>query len=107
MVSRFDIHLVGLDPSEGSEMNKTRPCVVVSPDEMNAWLRTAIVAPLTSVVGRGYPFRVDTHFEGRDGQIALDQLRAVDRKRLVKKLGRLRKKDQETVLNILRDMFSV
>lgn len=106
MVSRFDVHLISLDPVLGSEMNKVRPCVVVSPDEMNGFLRTVVVAPLTSVTGRSYPFRVNTRFENRDGQIALDQLRAVDRSRLVKKLGRLRKPDQEKVLEKLKEMFA-
>ncbi len=106
MVSRFDVWLVCLDPVLGSEMNKTRPCVVVSPDELNHGLNTAIVAPLTSVTGRRYPFRVDTHFEDRPGQVVLDQLRTVDKARLAKKLGRLRKRDQEPVLAILREMFA-
>lgn len=106
MVTRFDVYLVSLDPSQGHEMNKTRPAVVVSPDELNEFLGTAIVAPLTSVVGRKYPYRLDTHFEGREGQVALDQIRAVDKVRLVKKLGRLRKRDQEPLLSILREMFT-
>lgn len=106
MVTRFDIYLVALDPAQGRELTKTRPAVVVSPDELNAFLGTVIVAPLTSTVGRGYPFRLDTVFESRPGQIATEQVRAVDKSRLVKKLGRLRKKDQEPLLTLLREMFA-
>lgn len=75
-------------PTRGSEIKKTRPCIVVSPDELNPHLQTVIVAPLTSV-GRAYPFRVPTRFEGKSGFVVLDQLRTVDRERLAKRLGRL------------------
>src|ERR1017187_10882046 len=81
-----EVWLVSLDPTRGSEMRKTRPCVVISPDEMNRHLRTVLVAPLTTS-GREYPFRVAIHFEGKNGHAALDQIRAVDRTRMVRCLG--------------------
>ena len=83
---RDDVWLVNLDPTQGSEIRKSRPCVVVSPDEMNLYLQTVIVAPMTTTV-RAYPTRVAVRFRGRHGQIALDQLRAIDKQRLVRRLG--------------------
>jgi len=89
MVSRqYDVFLVSLDPTRGSEIRKTRPCVVVSPDEMNDHLRTVIVAPMTTAQ-RPYPSRVSTRFAGRDAQVVLDQIRTIDKSRLVRRLGRL------------------
>ncbi len=85
---RFDVYLVPLDPARGHEMRKTRPCVVVSPEQLNRYLHTVLIAPLTSVP-RKYPFRVDSRFGGRPGQVALDQIRCVDRSRLGKFLGQL------------------
>ena len=105
VVSRFDVCLVNLDPTLGSEIQKTRPCLVVSPNEMNRAIRTVIVAPMTTK-GRGYPTRVSCRFQGRDGQIVLDQIRTVDRVRLVKKLGRLDRKSATQVLQKLQEMFS-
>ena len=87
-VRRFDVCLVNLDPTLGSEIRKTRPCVVVSPDEMNAHVRTVIIAPMISA-RRAYPTRVNIAFEGRKRQVALDQIRTVDKSRLVTRLGRL------------------
>src|SRR5215208_3087250 len=84
--SRGEVYLVELDPTRGSEIQKTRPCVVVSPDELNHHLRTAIVAPLTTG-GQAYPFRVPSRFAGKAGRVALDQLRTVDRERLRKRIG--------------------
>ena len=105
MSRRFDVWLVGLDPTIGSEMKKTRPAVIISPDEMNTRLHTVIVAPLTS---RGFaaPFRVPCRFENKDGQIALDHLRAVDKARLMRKLGQLDDATANSVLAVLADMFS-
>jgi len=103
-VDRFDVFLVALDPTVGAEAKKTRPCVVVSPDEMNHNIRTVIVAPMTSK-GRIYPTRVNCTFQGIAGQIVLDQIRTVDKVRLVKKLGRLSATAANRVLNILTDMF--
>lgn len=87
-VRRYDVFLVAIDPMQGSEMRKTRPRVVVSPDEMNRHIRTVIIAPLTSTL-RDYPSRVDIVVQARKGQAALDQIRTVDKTRLVRHLGRL------------------
>ena len=104
-VSRGDIFLVELNPTRGSEIRKTRTCVVVSPDELNAHLRTCIVAPLTTG-GHPYPFRVRCRFEGKDGHVVADQLRAVDKDRLVKRLGRLSETTLTEVLGVLQAMFA-
>jgi mRNA interferase MazF len=105
VINRFDLYLVNLDPTVGVEIKKTRPCVVVSPDEMNHEVRTAIIAPLTT---KGKPFstRVPCHFNGKDGHVVLDQIRSVDRVRLVKKLGRLDRATSAVVLDVLREMFA-
>ena len=105
-VSRGDIFLVELNPTRGSEIRKTRPCVVVSPDELNAHLRSFIVAPLTTG-GHPYPFRVRCTFDGKDGHVVADQLRAVDRERLVKRLGRLSETTLDELLGVLQAMFAV
>lgn len=105
-ISRGDIYLVSLNPTRGSEIRKTRPCVVVSPDELNVHLRTFIVAPLATG-GHRYPFRVPCHFEDKDGHVVIDQLRAVDRDRLIKRLGVLADDTLVEVLNILQAMFAV
>ena len=105
-VSRGDIFLVALNPTRGSEIRKTRPCVVVSPDELNAHLRTFIVAPLTTG-GHPYPFRVRCTFDGEDGHVVADQLRAVDRERLVKHLGRLLDTTLNELMGVLQAMFAV
>jgi mRNA interferase MazF len=102
---RFDVYLVTLDPTVGSEMRKTRPCVVLSPDEMNQHIRTVLVAPLTSK-GTSYPTRVASRFDGRAGQVVLDQLRAVDVQRLTKRLGSLSPTTQAAVLATLGEMFA-
>ena len=105
-VSRFDVVLVSLDPTVGREIKKTRPCLVVSPDEMNHHISTVIVAPMTSK-GRDYPTRVSCVFKGTKGRIVLDQIRTVDRKRIIKKLGVISQKSQGNVLHVLGDMFSL
>ncbi|MBC8509000.1 MAG: type II toxin-antitoxin system PemK/MazF family toxin [Chloroflexi bacterium] len=105
VVKRFDVFLVNLDPTVGSEIKKTRPCLVISPDEMNRWIRTVIVAPMTTK-GREYPTRVVCQFQGKDGQIVLDQVRTVDKTRLIRKLGELDKVEQRNVLLTLTEMFS-
>jgi mRNA interferase MazF len=102
---RFDVFLVTLDPTVGSEIQKTRPCVVVSPDEMNRFVRTVIIAPMTTK-GRAYPTRVSCTFEGVAGQVVLDQLRTVDKARLVKRLGRLDEQTQAEVLDGLSELFA-
>ena len=103
---RFDVYLVNLDPTQGSEIRKTRPCVVVSPDEMNRHIRTVIVAPLTSA-RRGYPTRVDVTFQRKKGQVVLDQIRTVDKSRLVRRLGRLSEARAQDVAAVLVEMFSL
>ena len=105
VVKRFDVYLVNLDPTVGSEIKKTRPCLVISPDEMNRWIKTVIVAPMTSK-GQSYPTRVPCEFQGKEGQIVLDQIRTVDKTRLVRKLGRISKSAQREVLVILAEMFA-
>jgi mRNA interferase MazF len=100
-----DIWLVSLDPTEGSEIQKTRPCLVVSPNEMNRSLLTVIVAPMTTRQ-RPYPTRVSHSFQGKRGQIALDQIRTVDRQRLVRRLGRASAKTAQEVSAVLVEMFS-
>jgi mRNA interferase MazF len=104
-VKRFDVWLVNLDPTLGSEMKKTRPCLVVSPDEMNRHISTVIVAPMTTK-GRPYPTRVACRFQGRTGQIVLDQLRTVDKTRLVKRLGPIGAQMQKAALLVLAEMFA-
>src|SRR5712692_8128399 len=103
-INRFDVYLINLDPTIGSEIKKTRPCLVVSPDEINHNLRTAIVAPMTTK-GRTYPSRVRCRFQGKHGQVVLGQIRAVDRARLIKRLGRLDNKSATAVLDVLKEMF--
>ena len=102
---RFDIWLVNLDPIMGSEIAKTRPCVVVSPDAANRFLRTVLVAPLTHTAKR-YPTRVDSQFQQQPGQVALDQIRAVDTVRLVKRLGQLDETTGRAVCAVLGEMFA-
>jgi mRNA interferase MazF len=102
---RFDVHLVNLDPTVGSEIRKTRPCLIVSPDEMNRRIATVIVAPVTTK-GRVYPTRVPCEFEGKSGEVVLDQLRTVDKARLVKRLGAISPGVQRTVVETLAAMFA-
>jgi mRNA interferase MazF len=104
-VTRGEVHLVRLDPTLGSEIRKTRPCLVVSPDELNQHLRTVIVAPM-STGGQAYPWRVPCRFQNRAGFVVLDQLRTVDSDRLVKRLGRLSVITTTDVLNTLQEMFA-
>ena len=103
-VRRFDVWLVNLDPTQGSEIQKTRPCVVVSPDEMNRHIRTVIVAPMTSR-RRRYPSRVDITFQRKKGQVVLDQIRTVDKSRLVRRLGHLPDARARDVVGVLVEMF--
>jgi mRNA interferase MazF len=105
VVKRFEVYLVNLDPTIGSEIQKTRPCLVVSPDEMNRHIATMIVAPITTQ-GQPYPTRVPCRFQGKEGQIVLDQLRTVDKVRLVKRLGRISAETQRAVLDVLAEMFA-
>lgn len=105
MVGRFDVHLVALDPTVASEIQKTRACLIVSPDEMNRHIATVIVAPMTTQ-GQPYPNRVLCQFEGKEGQVVLDQLRTVDKTQLVKFLGRIDADTQNAVLDTLSRIFA-
>ena len=105
VVKRFDVYLVSLDPTAGSEIKKTRPRLVISPDEMNRWIKTVIVAPMTTK-GQSYPTRVPCEFQGKDGQVVLDQIRTVDKSRLVQRLGRIDKATQREVLVTIAEMFA-
>lgn len=104
-IKRFDVFLVNLDPTQGHEIKKTRPCLVISPDEMNRNIRTCIIAPMTTVT-RNYPTRVKCKFQGKSSEIVLDQIRTVDQIRLVKKLGKISEAVQAEVLGVLGEMFA-
>jgi mRNA interferase MazF len=104
-INRFDVYLVKLDPAIGTEIRKTRPCLVVSPNEANRHIQTLIVAPMTTK-GKPYPTRVDCRFQGKHGLVVLDQFRAVDRTRLFKKLGRLEGKAAARAIDVLHEMFA-
>lgn len=105
VVKRFDVYLVNLDPTVGVEIRKTRPCLVISPDEMNAYIQTVVLAPMTTKA-RDYPTRVSCRFEGKDAHIVLDQLRTVDKSRLIKRLGRITTSTQKQVLAVLAELFA-
>jgi mRNA interferase MazF len=105
VVKRFDVFRVKLDPNVGSEIQKTRPCLVISPDEMNKRIATVIIAPMTTK-GRPYPSRIVCHFQGKDGQIVLDQIRTVDKNRLHEYLGQISADEQKAVLDTLVEMFA-
>ncbi|MEJ1967240.1 MAG: type II toxin-antitoxin system PemK/MazF family toxin [Rhizomicrobium sp.] len=103
--SRFEIHLVALDPAVGAEMQKTRPCVVVSPDESNHRIRTVVIVPLTSEP-KGFPGRIRLRFQNRDGEVGIDQLRAVDKSRLLRRIGTVKGDDARRISDALVDFFS-
>ena len=105
VTNRFDVFLISLDPTRGSEIRKTRPCLIISPDEMNDHIRTVIVAPMTTKE-RPYPSRVPCTFQGKRGQVVLDQIRTVDKTRLVRRLGTIPASVQTKVLDALQEMFA-
>ena len=105
VIKRFDVYLINLDPTVGSEIKKTRPCLIISPDEMNRNIRTVIVAPMTTA-GKAYPTRVPCDFQGRKGQIVLDQLRTTDKSRLIKKIGTVEPQIQAEVISTLQSLFA-
>ncbi len=105
VAKRFEVHLVNLDPTIGREIQKTRLCLIISPDEMNRFIKTVIVAPMTTQ-GTGYPTRVKCKFQRKQGQIVLDQIRTVDKIHLVRKLGKVDKQTQQEVLAALGEMFA-
>ncbi len=103
-INRFDVYLVTLDPTQGHEIRKTRPCTVISPDEMNHNIGTVIIAPMTTK-GRPYPTRIECSFQGKQGQVVLDQIRTVDKTRLIKRLGKLQTGTSGRILEVLAEMF--
>lgn len=105
VTNRFDVFLISLDPTLGSEIRKTRPCLIISPNEMNDHIRTVIIAPMTTK-GRPYPSRVPCTFQGKSGQIVLDQIRTVDKTRLARRLGTISLTAQKQVLACLQEMFT-
>lgn len=105
VVKRFDVYLINLDPTVGSEIKKTRPCLIISPDEMNLYIKTVIVAPMTSA-GKDYPTRVPCRFKKKQGQIVLDQIRTIDKSRLIKKLGTIDSEAQQDVISTLQRLFA-
>jgi mRNA interferase MazF len=105
VANRFDVYLINLNPTIGSEIQKTRPCLVISPDEMNRHIRTVILAPMTTA-GKDYPTRVPCTFKKKKGQIVLDQIRTIDKTRLVKKLGTIDPETQLKVITTLQRLFS-
>lgn len=104
-IKRFDVCLANIDPTIGSEIKKTRPCLIISPDEMNRHIRTVIVAPMTTA-GKNYPTRVDCRFQNKKGQIVLDQVRTIDKARLVKNLGSIDDDTQLKVITVLQRLFA-
>ena len=102
---RFEIYIINLDPTVGSEIRKTRPCLIISPDEMNHNIKTVIIAPMTTAT-KNYPTRVSVLFDNKSGQVVLDQIRTVDKKRLLNKIGKLSDTDSTKVLNVLAEMFA-
>ena len=105
VVKRFEVYLVALDPTLGREIRKTRPCLVVSPDELNRHISTVIVAPMTAR-GQDYPTRVACRFQGKAGQVVLDQLRTVDKARLLRRVGRVGPSTQRAALAVLAELFA-
>ncbi len=104
MVKQFEVYLINLDPTIGSEIKKTRPCVIISPNEMHG-LNTVIIAPMTTTC-KSYPTRIPLSFDGKEGFIVLDQIRTIDKSRLVKLLGTIEKKSAHNVLKTLQEMFT-
>jgi len=105
IVNRFEVYLVNLDPTKGSEIKKTRPCLIISPNEMNRYISTVIVAPMTTK-GKNYPTRINCKFQGKEGQIVLDQIRTIDKSRLHALLGQIDRIMERKVLRLLQEMFS-
>lgn len=105
VVNRFDVYLINLDPTIGSEIKKIRPCLIISPDEMNRHIRTVIVAPMTTA-GNDYPTRISCTFKKKKGQIVLDQIRTIDKSRLIKRLGTIDPNTQAEVIEVLQRVFA-
>jgi mRNA interferase MazF len=105
VVNRFDVYLTNLDPTVGSEIKKTRPCLIISPDEMNRHIRTVIVAPITTA-GKDYPTRIKCNFKKKKGYIVLDQIRTIDKMRLIKNIGTIDSETQLKVISVLQRLFA-
>ena len=105
VINRFDVYLINLDPTIGSEIQKTRPCFIISPDEMNRHIRTVIVSPMTTA-GKDYPTRIKCKFKKKKGQIVLDQIRTIDKTRLIKKLGKIDPETQIEIISVLQRLFA-
>lgn len=105
-MKRFDVYLVNLDPTLGHEIQKTRPSLIISPDEMNRHIGTVMIAPMTTK-GRDYPTRVPVTFQKKNGQIVLDQIRTVDKRRLIQQLGKIDQRTAAKVLQVLNEMFAL
>ena len=105
VVNRFDVYLINLDPTVGSEIKKARPCLIISPEEMNRHIRTVIVAPMTTA-GKEYPTRISCTFKKKKGQIVTDQIRTIDKSRLIKRLGTIDPNTQLEVIAVLQRLFS-
>ena len=105
VVNRFDVYLINLDPTVGSEIKKIRPCLIISPDEMNRHIRTVIVAPMTTA-GKEYPTRISCTFKKKKGQIVIDQIRTIDKSRLIKRLGTIDPNTQLEVIEVLQRLFA-
>lgn len=103
-LNQYDIVLVNLDPTIGSEIQKTRPCVIISPNEMNKYLSTIVVAPMTSNLNK-YPSRVNVNYDNKKGMIAIDQIRTIDKKRIVKYLGKLSKTEIKATKAVIKEAF--
>jgi len=105
VINRFDVYLINLDPAVGSEIQKVRPCLIISPDEMNRHIRTVIVAPMTTA-GKEYPTRISCTFKKKKGQIVIDQIRTIDKSRLIKRLGTVDPNTQLEVIAVLQRLFA-
>ncbi|MBW2173781.1 MAG: type II toxin-antitoxin system PemK/MazF family toxin [Deltaproteobacteria bacterium] len=105
VANRFDVYLINLDPTVGSEIKKNRPCLIISPDEMNRHIRTVIVAPMTTAA-KDYPTLVPCTFKKKNGQIVLDQIRTINKTRLIKRLGTIDPKTQLGVISVLQRLFA-
>lgn len=104
VINQYEVYLIDLDPTKGHELKKTRPCLIISPNEMNKTIGTIIIAPMTTK-SHPYPTRVEVNFQEKKGWIVLDQIRTVDKRRLIKKLGKIKKNEIENVKNILQEML--
>ncbi|MDX9905676.1 MAG: type II toxin-antitoxin system PemK/MazF family toxin [Bacteroidales bacterium] len=104
IVQQYDVFIVNLDPTVGSEIKKTRPCVIISPDEMNKYLGTVVIAPVTSQ-SKNYPTRVMIDLEGQENWVVMDQIRTIDKSRLTKKIGRLNQKETTSIKHVIKETF--